>query len=669
MKRLCSILLILALPAGPALAAAAQPMPTVPGDAVAFVSVRRIQDALPGLTLILDATKTEEARAAGNFLDALGQVVNGRATLSVFLERKEVALLFTAPVDESKVKVDDLVARQFKNIFGKGKFRIEKVGAVRRLFPPNGRPVAHWAVRNKVLYISQRSEPIARVLNPGPDPVPGIQTTDSYRQLGKHVDWNADLVAFLDLKRTLWADLLHKRRLPNVPPDPHDWVMDWLKPAGLTAAGLSWKADGLAGSGRLAVLAPDRRSGVAAALDLPNSAVENLDLLPDMCQLFVAGATHREMIPWLSAAQHALDPEAGQEFNAELAEFEKELGVSLHKDLFQNLGPISSAIRIQLLPPGVFAHSAASVRDKAKLEKCLHALADYNRTPIRKTTLEGRDYHAIPFKLPLIYTFDDDHVYFSPQDKALAEMLRLKGGRQTLAHEAAFKKLRAKLPAKSVVLWAVDAKWVSQLAAMALPRPAGAAPDLGHPNDLEPGLSLGLALRNEPGAVVLHLEDLAGVLPTLIPAAARAIATPMRAARAQAQRTRCQANLTQIAKAAHMWLIKHGKGKQFPPSLKALLDTGIVAEPRLFLCPGSGTQLVKGRFVSDYASAFDRAGFPILENAPTGLMLAWEKKPFHGQGRVAVFFDAHVEWLETPRFRAALKELDDWLAKNKPRKQ
>ena len=88
----------------------------------------------------------------------------------------------------------------------------------------------------------------------------------------------------------------------------------------------------------------------------------------------------------------------------------------------------------------------------------------------------------------------------------------------------------------------------------------------------------------------------------------------------------------------------------------------------IFLHPGGDTKLEEGKFVSDYDSAFDRAGFKLTEAMMSpDLMMAWEKTSLYGDGRNAVFFGSHTEFVTEKQFAELLKKLDDVLAKHKPK--
>jgi len=147
----------------------------------------------------------------------------------------------------------------------------------------------------------------------------------------------------------------------------------------------------------------------------------------------------------------------------------------------------------------------------------------------------------------------------------------------------------------------------------------------------------------------------------------REMAQEKREAYLDLMKARTARNLSQIAKASQVWLLKFGDVTSFPPSLKDLLDKKIVIDPKLFLHPLRGSKPIPGEFVSDFDSAFDRAGFKLSElQLGPGMALAWEKVPRFKGGRVVVFPDSHVEFLTQKRFKKLMKELDAVIKKHKP---
>ncbi len=141
-------------------------------------------------------------------------------------------------------------------------------------------------------------------------------------------------------------------------------------------------------------------------------------------------------------------------------------------------------------------------------------------------------------------------------------------------------------------------------------------------------------------------------------------------AREEAQKAESKSNLRGIAQATALWLAIEGGNQFYPPSLKALWDDGVIEVPEIFICPGSGTKLKPGKFVSDYESIMSRFGGKVPEEiTQADLPIAWEKKAFFPGGRCVAFFDCHVEFVSETQFRQLMQRVDRWLAKHKPQKK
>jgi len=682
LNRTAALAVVVALSAG-ALGAEPDPAAYAPGDAVAFISVRDARSLLlPAAQLlsVMDADATEVARV---FLEGFQELLAGRASVALMMPPRpgsdEPAWVFRVPVDQSKLKVKDLLVKGITQALGKGNVTFTAQGGVGVIAGTRGDERLYWAVHRGVFHLSNVRTYVAQAVHPSEGRVAHLAGQTKYRQLAKHVDWAGDVTAYLDLEAALWRTLTAQARAAR---GLHGagkltWLYKWLAPDQFRAVGFSLKGDGATSSARLALLTPKPRKGAAALFDSPNVPLPHLDRIPENVQVFsMSSSLTGGLVRRIARLMAELDPDVAEEFLSELAEFNKELGVDIDRDLLGNLGAMISGAR---LPGGggeTTAFLLAAVRDKAKLQKCIDALAAYNKTPLRRHERGGRTYHILPMKPPMGYTFDGGLLLFSNTFEAAEEMLALKQGGKSLATSAAFARLRKRLPAKNMMMWAVDMKWAAEMASTLLML----APDLGKGGPVammrkllgefrkaEPGLSVGVALRNEPDAYVVHFESLAGGLSALFRALGAGLVQPLKNARTESRRVQSQHRLEQIGYAVMMWIVKNN-GK-LPPSLKALLDDGYLPDPKTLLAPGSGSKLVKGKFVSDYDSLFDRAGGSLgRKSLPTALMMAWEKKPFTGPGRGVLFADAHVEWVSEARFNALLKKADEYIRKNKVKK-
>jgi hypothetical protein len=678
-RRIPLLLLLFAAAAG----RAAEPDPATfaPPDAVAFASVKDVRPLIPPAVALLRLEQSPGTDIATRFLAGFGSVVNGRVSLAVFAPegRGEPDWLFRAPVDEGegegKGKLDDLVVGSIAAVLGKGNVELITDRGVRTVRTRVGKNLLHWAVHRGVFFCSAARERVAKAIDPKARPDLPLAAAPNYDRLGEHIDWTGDVTAYVDLDRAFWQPL--KKRLERRRRQPyfadHSWLTQWFAPGQFRAAGVSWKGDGKTGSGRLAVLTPKARRGLAALLDLPNAPVKHLDRLPQGCQLFAAWApVGRGLAERTAAMMGALDPEVREEFETELAEFNKELGVDLGKDLLGNLGPSSWAARLPGAgEPAVF--NVTEVRNPAALRTCADALAKYNKTPLRTTERGGRTYTILPTQPAVGYTFDGKSLLFSHSFRAVEEMCALKDSGKTLADAAMFAKLRGRLPKENIVLAAVDLHSASQFALLALTwapeeirgdlSTAAANRFLEHFQQEGPGLSLGVALRNEPDAFVLHVESLAGDLWALLPKAAELIRRPVEQA---ALKTETRRRVTELWTAAQVYAREHDR--MFPASLEELQKH--VRRPETFLHPASGTRPAEGRFVCDYTSAFERAGFAIPKKDARGrTLMVWPKESYGGDGRTVIFFDGFVQWVDDADFAQHLRNLDRWIAERRPEKK
>ena len=120
--------------------------------------------------------------------------------------------------------------------------------------------------------------------------------------------------------------------------------------------------------------------------------------------------------------------------------------------------------------------------------------------------------------------------------------------------------------------------------------------------------------------------------------------------------------MKQIAQAANLWMLKHGDNTKWPTSLKALVDSKIIEEPKVFVHPSNPREPKAGEFHSDYESILDKVGRNLTEaETPMSLPLAWEKRDFSGDGRNVVFFDSHVEFMSEASFRKLKERVDKFV--------
>ena len=133
-------------------------------------------------------------------------------------------------------------------------------------------------------------------------------------------------------------------------------------------------------------------------------------------------------------------------------------------------------------------------------------------------------------------------------------------------------------------------------------------------------------------------------------------------ARAEARALKCKNNLKQIGTALQVYLDGPGQRRNYPSSLKELVDSKVIEEPLLFVCPEDPYD---GRdWHCSYGSIFDLTDKKLTDRLPGGTMTVWDDKPRHS-GRCVLFCDTHVECVKEKEFQKLLEELKKQLGEMK----
>jgi hypothetical protein len=275
--------------AEPATKAEPDPAAQIPEDVALFITAQNIPHLFAGVSQGLLAAGTEETRAAGNFLKDLAQIIAGRAAMAIVFEGNDPQFFLRARVDETKRKVRDVVAAQFDVILGKGNYKLVSKGPLHEIQMADGDSIFWWTVRDGVVTLSEIRGHVDRVITPPPKPVRTLAEVDGYKRLAKHVDWHAGLAVYADIHR--FPGQGTGRRRPVGVYRPGGFVEPWLRLADFRYAGLSLASEGQTSSGRIAVLAPKQRVGLAKVLDVPNEPLRHAGRIPEDAHLLVARAS------------------------------------------------------------------------------------------------------------------------------------------------------------------------------------------------------------------------------------------------------------------------------------------------------------------------------------------------------------------------------------------
>jgi prepilin-type processing-associated H-X9-DG protein len=427
------------------------------------------------------------------------------------------------------------------------------------------------------------------------------------------------------------------------------------------------------------------------------------ELAPASCTFFAGRSCNVGELWDFIVNQVALaEPKAGEEYEEAMAKIRDALGVDLRNDLVGSLG---TNFAVFGSPFAVVAEIKNRDKFNAAIQSMLTKLAqvaakeerDFRGAELRLNSLKYAG-HTITYvdgeRLPMFvqpcYTMVGDFAVFGAFPASLKSyLLEMKSGTSILDN-VDFKAARARVGAKPAGLYYADTRgfvggvytylpMLVGLAKMAPPEFQALAPDAAK---LPPAQEItsrlygcSMALRKVEDGLLVECHSPV-IVPTppevqyqssigttavlagmLLPALGRA--------RHEARKVKSMSNLSQIAKASMLWLLKHGGNEFYPPSLKELVDRGIIGDPRVFIHPAGHTKLKPGQFVSDYDSLMDRVGKKIAEKDVTaGTPMAWEKRPFAG-GRNVAFFDGHVEWMTEGQFQRLMKKADEIVAKLK----
>jgi len=348
-------------------------------------------------------------------------------------------------------------------------------------------------------------------------------------------------------------------------------------------------------------------------------------------------------------------PGRGLDVDEELKQIERQFGI----DLEDAAGLVKEVGVFVGDRPGLNTVAAfVQVTDDAEAERMLERVT--KKLTGGRDTVRKHKGVAIHTAGPIAWAMLDDYVFLGGETALEAVGAAHESGK-TLAETDAYREVADLLPSRSSHFVYVSPDRALEL----MPKPLRRDGGLEALRDLAEGLAVAAAVKADDGLVEitlaqskeLHVADIAEPL-----------LTALGKARQEASKVRSKVNAKQIAHGTLLWMMKQGDNSLYPPSLKALYESGIIADPKVFLHPRNASKASKDKFASDYNSILDLAGFSLTEaSVPVSITpLAWEKKSFYKDGgRVVAFFDSHVEYVEKDRFQKLLLQAERTVAEAK----
>jgi prepilin-type processing-associated H-X9-DG protein len=474
--------------------------------------------------------------------------------------------------------------------------------------------------------------------------------------------------------------------------------------ANIKSLSIAFAPDGKGYRSSLFVRVTGERQGLLKVLAGKPLSPELIKLAPKSTTCFAARSLDLGQL-WDFVVQHAvttpIDPADAidkEEYEAGLAKINRKLGFDLRKDFVDSIGD-----EFAVFAPGFTG--VVKLKNAANFKTCLAKMIallgeemgkerDLRNANLRLSTMQyaGKTIHYVdgdraPLVIQPCYTVVGNYAVFSLYPVGLKTYLTEMAKGETLADNSAFKAVRGRVGADASALYYANSEtfitsiysllpWLLGAAKMAPPEFKALIPDsakmppasviskhlfssVAALRPVKDGLlveshsPIGLPTPPEiqQGSGVATMAIMAGML---LPALGRA--------RGEARKVRSAANLSQIGKGVAMWMNTKGEVKNkfyYPPSLKTVVDDGVIQEPRVFLNPAGDTKPQPGKFVSDYASVFEMVGRKTTEaEMPSSLPMAWEKTNVHGDGRNVVFCDCHVDFIPEHEFQAMMKKLN-----------
>lgn len=134
-------------------------------------------------------------------------------------------------------------------------------------------------------------------------------------------------------------------------------------------------------------------------------------------------------------------------------------------------------------------------------------------------------------------------------------------------------------------------------------------------------------------------------------------------ARADAREAKCKNNLKQIGAALQQYLDGPGEHRYFPRKLKDLIDSKILIEPIVYLCPEDPYD--SKEWHCSYGSVVEVTDKKLSDRLPSDAIVIWDDKPRHNGKRCVGFNDTHVESVTEDQFQDLLGKVKKMIAEQK----
>jgi prepilin-type processing-associated H-X9-DG protein len=461
------------------------------------------------------------------------------------------------------------------------------------------------------------------------------------------------------------------------------------------------------------VESPAPRTGAAAKIfDTAPLSQEILKTVPQSATIMSAGKFDLGgLVTAIRTIAADLNPQAGQQVDAMLAQVHDSIGVDLQKDVFDQFGDEWAAYQDPMTAgSGMLGYAVVNrVKDAKRLEESLTKLEDVINALVKsamgpdaptiaveRSQIEGTTLHhlAVPLVSPS-WAIRDGNFYLGLYPQVVEGAVEQgAAGHKSILDNEAFQAVRkrlgggaasgigfANLPRTApdgyqqllmvarLYLGGADL-FGAQTPAMAIPPLRKIMPELSpsgdvawtdaagwHYKGVSPFPGSDMLTPGGGGQVMVAQEAL--LVSILLPSLNRA--------RETANRVKCGSNLRQIGQGILLYA-NENKGN-YPPNLGILVKTEELV-PQVFICPSGNTGFPGGNMAVDDQvkwvnenSDYVYLGAGMNATAGAEVIVAHEKPDAHGrQGMNMLFGDGHVEFFQMP---AAIQMIQAQQAKKK----